>query len=194
MKPVPPGGRGWRDCRDHRPNRSVSISRMVRKPSLRRTGTGGTNPGPHVGTEDRPRHAGARQWTHPDHRLGGRLCPSMSARSKNSVSVGPDIGQSSKDNPAEVPRAGFNAMMRGYGDVATGWKTKLQTAAVTPAGWLASNTGRKRRPDRWPLLCRATIHPSAERRRYRQRSRGQQSPIQSSCDRRTSGRARPLLA
>jgi short-subunit dehydrogenase len=36
------------------------------------------------------------------------------------------VGQSSKDDPAEVARAGFDAMMRGDGNVATGWRTKLK--------------------------------------------------------------------
>jgi uncharacterized protein len=38
-----------------------------------------------------------------------------------------------------VARVGFDAMMRGDGDVVSGWKNKLQTAManVTPAGVLA---------------------------------------------------------
>jgi uncharacterized protein len=49
------------------------------------------------------------------------------------------VGQSSKDDPADVARTGFDAMMRGDGDVVAGWTNKLRTsmATVTPAGWLA---------------------------------------------------------
>ena len=49
------------------------------------------------------------------------------------------VGQQKKDDPADVARAGFEAMMKGEGDVVTGWKNKLQAAiaSVTPAGVLA---------------------------------------------------------
>jgi len=49
------------------------------------------------------------------------------------------VGQSSKDDPADVAKTGFEAMMKGEGDVVTGWKNKLTTAmaSVTPAGMLA---------------------------------------------------------
>jgi short-subunit dehydrogenase len=49
------------------------------------------------------------------------------------------VGQSAKDDPADVARVGFEAMMRGDGDVVSGWKNKLQSAIanVTPAGVLA---------------------------------------------------------
>jgi short-subunit dehydrogenase len=49
------------------------------------------------------------------------------------------IGQSSKDDPADVARTGFDAMMRGDGDVVTGWMNKLRAAIanVTPASVLA---------------------------------------------------------
>jgi len=49
------------------------------------------------------------------------------------------VGQQEKDDPAEVAKAGFKAMMRGEGDVVTGWKNKLQTtfANVTPSDMLA---------------------------------------------------------
>ena len=44
-----------------------------------------------------------------------------------------------KADPAFVAKEGFEAMMRGDGDVVAGWKNKLQTAAasVTPAAVLA---------------------------------------------------------
>src|SRR3954471_3713214 len=46
------------------------------------------------------------------------------------------VGQSKKDDPADVAKIGFNAMMAGEGDVVSGWKNKLMSAAanVTPAG------------------------------------------------------------
>jgi uncharacterized protein len=45
------------------------------------------------------------------------------------------IGTSKKDDPADVARTGFEAMMKGKGDVVTGWQNKLQTAiaSVMPA-------------------------------------------------------------
>jgi short-subunit dehydrogenase len=58
------------------------------------------------------------------------------------------VGQQKKDDPAEVARIGFDAMMRGEGDVVSGWKNKLQTimAAVTPAGVLAEQHRRMAAP------------------------------------------------
>ena len=58
------------------------------------------------------------------------------------------VGQSEKDDPAEVARTGFEAMMRGEGDVVSGWKNKLQTAiaSVTPAGVLAEQHRKKAEP------------------------------------------------
>jgi short-subunit dehydrogenase len=49
------------------------------------------------------------------------------------------VGQDEKDDPADVAQAGYDAMMRGHGDVVTGWKNKVQTtiANVTPSGVLA---------------------------------------------------------
>jgi short-subunit dehydrogenase len=49
------------------------------------------------------------------------------------------LGQSNKDDPADVARTGFAAMMRGDGDVVSGWMNKLRAAIanVTPAGVLA---------------------------------------------------------
>ncbi|HZH46180.1 MAG TPA: SDR family NAD(P)-dependent oxidoreductase [Roseococcus sp.] len=49
------------------------------------------------------------------------------------------VGAGPKDDPAFVAKEGFEAMMRGDGDVVAGWKNKLQTAAasVTPAAILA---------------------------------------------------------
>jgi len=58
------------------------------------------------------------------------------------------VGQSKKDDPAEVAKTGFNAMMRGDGDVVSGWMNKLQSAiaSVTPAGILAEQHRKKAQP------------------------------------------------
>jgi short-subunit dehydrogenase len=49
------------------------------------------------------------------------------------------VGTDKKQPPEEVAKIGFEAMMRGDGDVVTGWQNKLQTAIanVTPSGVLA---------------------------------------------------------
>jgi short-subunit dehydrogenase len=49
------------------------------------------------------------------------------------------VGTQEKQPAEEVARAGFDAMMRGDGEVVAGWKNKLQAALahVTPAGVLA---------------------------------------------------------
>jgi short-subunit dehydrogenase len=49
------------------------------------------------------------------------------------------VGASQKDDPADVAQQGFDAMMRGDGDVVTGWMNKLRSAIalVTPSAVLA---------------------------------------------------------
>jgi uncharacterized protein len=49
------------------------------------------------------------------------------------------VGTQEKDHPADVAKDAFEAMMKGEGDVVSGWKNKLQTtiANVTPASVLA---------------------------------------------------------
>lgn len=49
------------------------------------------------------------------------------------------VGTAKKDDAADVAKAGFDAMMKGEGDVVTGWQNKLQAAIahVMPAGILA---------------------------------------------------------
>ncbi|MYZ48228.1 SDR family NAD(P)-dependent oxidoreductase [Propylenella binzhouense] len=49
------------------------------------------------------------------------------------------VGQQKKDDPAYVAKLGFDAMMKGEGDVVAGWKNKMQVAAahVMPAEMLA---------------------------------------------------------
>ncbi|HVF88131.1 MAG TPA: SDR family NAD(P)-dependent oxidoreductase [Pyrinomonadaceae bacterium] len=58
------------------------------------------------------------------------------------------VGQSEKDDPADVARTGFDAMMRGDGDIVSGWKNKLQSAiaSVTPAGVLAEQHRKMAEP------------------------------------------------
>ncbi len=58
------------------------------------------------------------------------------------------VGSSTKDDPAAVARSGFEAMMKGEGDVVTGWKNKLQSAiaSVTPAGALAEQHRKQAQP------------------------------------------------
>jgi short-subunit dehydrogenase len=49
------------------------------------------------------------------------------------------VGQSKKDDPADVAKVGYKAMMAGDGDVVSGWQNKLRTAmaSITPSGVLA---------------------------------------------------------
>jgi short-subunit dehydrogenase len=58
------------------------------------------------------------------------------------------IGQSKKDDPADVAKQGFEAMMRGEGDVVTGWHNKLRSAIalVTPSDMLAQQHRRAAEP------------------------------------------------
>jgi uncharacterized protein len=58
------------------------------------------------------------------------------------------IGQAKKDDPAMVASQGFAAMMKGQGDVVTGWQNKLQSAIanITPAGVLAEMHRRMAQP------------------------------------------------
>jgi short-subunit dehydrogenase len=58
------------------------------------------------------------------------------------------VAQDPKDDPADVAKVGFEAMMRGDGDVVSGWQNKLQTtiANVTPAGMLAEQHRKMAEP------------------------------------------------
>lgn len=58
------------------------------------------------------------------------------------------IGASKKDDPADVAKTGFQAMMNGEGDVVSGWHNKLQAAIanVTPASLLAEQHRRAAAP------------------------------------------------
>jgi short-subunit dehydrogenase len=58
------------------------------------------------------------------------------------------IGQSRKDDPADVARTGYDAMLRGEGDVVSGWHNKLQSAIanVTPSAMLAEQHRKMAEP------------------------------------------------
>jgi len=58
------------------------------------------------------------------------------------------VGQSKKDDPADVARVGYDAMMRGDGDVVSGWQNKLRSAiaTITPSGVLAEQHRKKAEP------------------------------------------------
>ncbi len=56
------------------------------------------------------------------------------------------IGQGRKDDPTEVAKAGYEAVMAGEGDVVSGWKNKLQSslANVTLPRSSRNSTARRR--------------------------------------------------
>jgi uncharacterized protein len=58
------------------------------------------------------------------------------------------VGQGKKDDPADVANTGFKAMMKGDGDVVSGWHNKLQSAIalVTPSSVLAEQHRKKAEP------------------------------------------------
>jgi len=58
------------------------------------------------------------------------------------------LGQGKKDDPADVAKQGFKAMMAGQGDVVAGWHNKLQSAIalLTPSDMLAEQHRRKAEP------------------------------------------------
>jgi len=58
------------------------------------------------------------------------------------------VGAGKKDDPADVAKIGFKAMMEGKGDVVTGLKNKLSTiaAAVTPSAVLAEEHRKMAEP------------------------------------------------
>jgi short-subunit dehydrogenase len=59
-----------------------------------------------------------------------------------------DVGQAEKDDPADVAKVGFEAMLDGEGDVVSGWKNKFQAAIanVTPASMLAAQHAKMAAP------------------------------------------------
>jgi len=58
------------------------------------------------------------------------------------------IGQSKKDDPFDVAKVGYEAMMNGDGDVVAGWKNKIMSAAslITPAEMLAEKHRKEAAP------------------------------------------------
>jgi len=58
------------------------------------------------------------------------------------------VGTARKDDPATVAKNGFDAMMRGDGDIVSGLHNKVQSAVanVTPAGMLAEQHRRQAAP------------------------------------------------
>lgn len=58
------------------------------------------------------------------------------------------VGQSEKDDPADVARVGFEAMMSGEAEVVSGFKNKVMTtvANITPAEMLAEQHRKKAEP------------------------------------------------
>ena len=58
------------------------------------------------------------------------------------------VGTQKKQDPAEVAEIGFKAMMKGQGDVVTGWQNKLQSAIanIVPAGLTAQMHRRMAEP------------------------------------------------
>jgi short-subunit dehydrogenase len=58
------------------------------------------------------------------------------------------VAAGKKDDPADVAKIGFDAMMNGEGDVVSGWKNKIQSALanVTPAGVLAEKHRKMAEP------------------------------------------------
>jgi uncharacterized protein len=59
-----------------------------------------------------------------------------------------NLGQAEKDDPAEVAKIGFEAMMEGKENVVSGWKSKLQAALahVTPSETVAELHRKKAEP------------------------------------------------
>ena len=58
------------------------------------------------------------------------------------------VGQAEEGRSGRRRETGFEAMMRGDGDVVSGWKNKLQSAIanVTPAGMLAEQHRKMAEP------------------------------------------------
>lgn len=58
------------------------------------------------------------------------------------------VAQGEKANPADVAKVGFDAMMRGDGDIVSGWKNKLESAVsnVMPAAMLAEQHRKEAEP------------------------------------------------
>jgi short-subunit dehydrogenase len=58
------------------------------------------------------------------------------------------IGQSKKDDPVDVAKAGYEAMMSGDGDVVTGFKNKVQTLWPNSIARRRSRAGQTNKENR----------------------------------------------
>ena len=58
------------------------------------------------------------------------------------------VGADKKDDPADVAKVGYKAMLEGEGDVVSGWKNKVQAAVanVTPSSLLAAQHRKMAEP------------------------------------------------
>jgi uncharacterized protein len=78
-----------------------------------------------------------------------------------------DVGTTEKDDTAEVANNGFEAMMKGEGDVVSGFKNKVQSAVahVMPAGMIASQHRKMAEPgsatEQTSRQCRDSSAPPA---------------------------------
>ena len=95
-------------------------------------------------------HAGTFFWPAPAHQFFERADMMDTA-----------VGTTEKDDAAEAAKNGFLAMMKGEGDVVSGWKNKVQTsvANVLPAGALARQHRKMAEPGSaksWRVVCLAT--------------------------------------
>jgi hypothetical protein len=59
-----------------------------------------------------------------------------------------DVGQAGKDDPADLAKVGFDAILNGAGDVVAGWKNKFPAAManVTPVSVLAAQHAKMAAP------------------------------------------------
>jgi short-subunit dehydrogenase len=59
------------------------------------------------------------------------------------------VGREETDDPADVAKIGFDAMMSGERDMVSGWKNKVQTAvaSITPASLLTAQHRKKAEPE-----------------------------------------------
>ena len=74
------------------------------------------------------------------------LIPAAGAR--RATTICPKVGSDEKQPADEVARTGFEAMMRGDGEVVAGWKNKILAALshITPAGMLAEQHRKTAEP------------------------------------------------
>jgi short-subunit dehydrogenase len=86
-----------------------------------------------------------RYWRHGDLPDAGRDRDGILQTRRHD---GHEVGTAEKDDPAYVAKIGFEAMLKGEGDVVSGWKNKLQSAVanVTPAGMLSEQHRKMAEP------------------------------------------------